>query len=203
MDRTRQPGTESTLGGEGPQSDSIADPVRAFVGQSLGDYRIRRVVGHGSMGVVFEAEQQSLKRRVALKVLPPSLTLTEKVIQRFLREAESVARLSHENIVPIYEIGHDQGVYFYAMQFIEGEPLDRLILRGQLSFEESARLALQAARAIHVAHQQGIIHRDLKPSNILVGGERPDRDHRLRPRPPGEVGDHHRSRAHWSARRST
>ncbi|MFO0980433.1 MAG: protein kinase [Planctomycetota bacterium] len=168
MDRSKPPGTDPAVSGDGPSSGSLADPIRAFVGQSLGGYRIRRIIGHGSMGVVFEAEQQSLKRRVALKVLPPSLTLTDKVIQRFLREAESVARISHENIVAIYEIGQDQGVYYYAMQYIEGEALDRFIARQRLSVKEGARLIAQAARAIHVAHQQGIIHRDVKPSNILV-----------------------------------
>src|SRR5262245_9851376 len=108
----------------------MLDPSRALVGQTLGDFRIQRLIGHGSMGVVFEAEQLSLKRRVALKILPPSLTLTDRVIQRFLREAESVARLSHENIVSIYDIGQDQSVYYYAMQFVDGDPLDRIVARG-------------------------------------------------------------------------
>ena len=142
-------------------------PLQELVGKQLGDYSLKRVLGHGSMGVVFEAIHAKLGRRVALKVLPPGLGATEKAIQRFLREAQAVAQLSHENIVPIYEIGNEGATHFYAMQFLDGEPLDAVIRRGPLDPRDAAQLACTAARAVHFAHQRGIIHRDLKPANLI------------------------------------
>jgi tetratricopeptide (TPR) repeat protein len=142
-------------------------PLQELVGRQLGDYSLRRILGHGSMGVVFEAVHSKLGRRVALKVLPPGLGATEKAIQRFLREAQAVAQLSHENIVPIYEIGNEGATHFYAMQFLDGEPLDAVIRRGPLDPREAARLVCTAARAVHFAHQRGIIHRDVKPANMI------------------------------------
>ncbi len=96
-------------------------------GETLGDFRIVREIGRGGMGIVYEAEQQSLKRRVALKVLGPAVSESPRQLQRFLREAESAARLHHTNIVPVYGIGEEGGVHFYAMQFIDGAPLSRAI----------------------------------------------------------------------------
>ena len=142
-------------------------PLQELVGRQLGDYSLKRILGHGSMGVVFEAVHAKLGRRVALKVLPPGLGATEKAIQRFLREAQAVAQLSHENIVPIYEIGNDGATHFYAMQFLDGEPLDVVIKRGPIDPREASQLACTAARAIHFAHQRGIIHRDVKPANMI------------------------------------
>jgi tetratricopeptide (TPR) repeat protein len=150
--------TEETLG---------RVPLQELVGKQLGDYSLKRILGHGSMGVVFEATHAKLGRRVALKVLPPGLGATEKAIQRFLREAQAVAQLSHENIVPIYEIGNEGATHFYAMQFLDGEPLDAVIRRGPLDPRDAAQLACTAARAVHFAHQRGIIHRDLKPANLI------------------------------------
>ena len=93
----------------------------------LGDYRLIREVGRGGMGVVYEAEQLSLGRRVALKVLPFAATLDAKQRQRFQNEAQAAALLHHDNIVPVYSVGNDRGVSFYAMQFIEGQSLAELI----------------------------------------------------------------------------
>src|SRR4030095_16876946 len=125
------------------------------------------LLGPGSVGFVSEAVHAKLGRRVALKVLPPGLGATEKAIQRFLREAQAVAQLSHENIVPIYEIGNDGATHFYDMQFLDGEPLDLVIKRGPIDPREASQLACTAARAIHFAHQRGIIHRDAKPANMI------------------------------------
>ena len=93
----------------------------------LGDFRIIREVGRGGMGVVYEAEQESLHRRVALKVLGTQMGMSARQKARFRREAEAAAHLHHTNIVPIYGVGEDKGLQFYAMQFIEGVPLNRLI----------------------------------------------------------------------------
>src|SRR5262249_23105258 len=95
--------------------------------ERLGEYRILREVGRGGMGVVYEAEQESLGRRVALKVLPPHALLSGTYLERFRREARAAARLHHTNIVPVFGVGEVDGVHFYAMQFIPGEPLDKVL----------------------------------------------------------------------------
>ena len=95
--------------------------------RELGDYRIVREVGRGGMGVVYEAEQISLGRRVALKVLPGHVVGDRKALERFRREARAAARLHHTNIVPVFEVGQDGEVVFYAMQFIQGQGLDVVI----------------------------------------------------------------------------
>src|SRR5262249_4932248 len=96
-------------------------------GKELGDFRIVREVGKGGMGIVYEAEQISLRRRVALKVLPFASTLDAKQLQRFRNEARAGAQLHHTNIVPVYQVGCDKGVHFYAMQFIEGQSVADMI----------------------------------------------------------------------------
>ena len=117
--------------------------------QRLGDYRILREIGRGGMGVVYEAEQVSLGRRVALKVLPRHFAQDPRALERFRREAKAAARLHHTNIVPVFEVGRDGDVAFYAMQFIQGQGLDQVIdelgrLRGR--DRESARPETPAAR---------------------------------------------------------
>ncbi len=146
--------------------------IDSLKGKHLDEFLITREIGRGSMGVVFEAVQESLNRRVAIKALPPSINLPEKSIRRFLREAESVARLQHENIVQIYAIGQKGSLYYYAMQYIEGRSLDEIVkAESPLPFDRIARLMLQAAVAMEFAHRHEIIHRDIKPGNILVTKE--------------------------------
>lgn len=124
------------------------------------------------MGVVFEAIQEHLKRRVALKILPPSINLPEKSIRRFLREAESVAKLQHENIVQIYGIGKKDSLYYYAMQFIDGRSLDIILAEEHpLGYNRISNIMKQAAEAVDYAHSNSIIHRDIKPSNIIVADD--------------------------------
>ena len=95
--------------------------------QRIGDYQILREIGRGGMGVVYEAEQLSLRRRVALKILPQSISRDSRSMARFQREAQAAARLHHTNIVPVYEVGQDQDTSFYAMQLIQGRGLDEVI----------------------------------------------------------------------------
>lgn len=150
----------------------------------IDDYRIVRVIGQGGMGIVYEAEQESLGRRVALKVLPFRPGIDPKCVLRFRREARSAARLHHTNIVPVFHVGHCDGLHYYAMQFIEGLPLDRVIDRlrkhaaecssDQRPFLSSdhyrfvAQIGMQIAGALEYAHQQNVLHRDIKPSNLLL-----------------------------------
>src|SRR5262249_29520943 len=101
----------------------------------VGDYRVIREVGRGGMGVVYEAEQVSLGRRVALKILPAAVAKDRKALERFRREARAAARLHHTNIVPVFEVGQDGEVVFYAMQFIHGQGLDAVI--GELAHQRA------------------------------------------------------------------
>ncbi|MCY2992747.1 MAG: tetratricopeptide repeat protein [Planctomycetota bacterium] len=179
-------------------------------GKRLGDYVLLREIGHGGMGVVYEARQVSLDRRVALKVLPFAAVLDSKQTARFKIEAQAAAQLHHPNIVSVFAIGVERGVHYYAMQYIDGQPLDLAIrqLREQLRparqrktstaapttgdstplpsestqkslltprstdtmeyFRTVAELGVQAARALHCAHEHGVVHRDVKPSNLLL-----------------------------------
>ena len=107
----------------GPESEIPEDRPP----EQVGDYRILREVGRGGMGVVYEAEQESLGRRVALKILPQPIARDGNALSRFRREARSAARLHHTNIVPVYEVGQDGAICYYAMQFIHGQGLDAVI----------------------------------------------------------------------------
>src|SRR5947208_3043032 len=126
------------------------------------------------MGVVYNARDERLKRRVAIKVLPPELAFQEGIRTRFLREAETAARLSHPNIVPIHTVGEGpDGIVYFVMTYVDGEPLSaRLKRRGRLPPEEARRILTETADALSAAHAVGIIHRDVKPDNILLEGSR-------------------------------
>lgn len=178
----------------------------------LGDFEIGDEVGRGGMGVVYEARQISLDRKVALKVLPFAAVWDEKHIARFHNEARAAAQLHHPNIVPVFAVGEERGVHYYAMQFIAGQSLEEAIrelrrdaeanqpttdFKGSPSetrlavttkriakpgstfseqyskdraayFRSVAQLGIQAAEALHHAHEYGVLHRDIKPSNLMV-----------------------------------
>ncbi len=140
--------------------------------QCIGDFRIIREIGRGGMGIVYEAEQQSLRRHVALKILPKHVLLAERHLRRFQREAQTAARLHHTNIVPVFGVGEQDGLHYYVMQLIQGAGLDEIIRRpchrdGE-HWSMVARTGIQAAEALDYAHQQGTLHRDIKPSNLLI-----------------------------------
>ena len=145
-------------------------------GSKLGEYRIIREVGRGGMGVVYEALQSSLGRRVALKILPASALLSENALERFIREAATAGRLHHSNIVPVYAVGEEEGIRFYAMQFIDGRSLTEAraetVTEGEpiseRFFRRVADWGRQVAEALAYAHEAGVVHRDIKPSNLLV-----------------------------------
>lgn len=139
-------------------------------GRNLGQYQILRELGRGGMAIVYEAYQPSLGRNVAIKVLPPEFTYDKTFVQRFLHEARAAARLNHPNIVAIYDVGEQNGVYFIVMQKLEGESLHSLIQRAQgLPMARAAHLVGQVAAGLDYAHAQGLVHRDIKPANIFVG----------------------------------
>ena len=137
-------------------------------------YTVDSEIGRGGMGVVYNARDERLKRRVAIKVLPPELAFREEIRLRFLREAETAARLSHPHIVPIFSVGEGpDGLVYFIMAFVDGEPLSaKLQRRGTLPPEEVRRILLETVDALGAAHALGIVHRDVKPDNILLEGSR-------------------------------
>ncbi len=138
-------------------------------GLLIGRYLILDRLGEGGMGVVFKARHRLLDRVVALKILPPSFARKAELVARFRREMQAAARLSHPNIVAVSDADEDRGVYFLAMEFIDGRDLDRLVReRGTLSVEQALEYTIQAARGLEAAHARGIIHRDIKPGNLML-----------------------------------
>jgi Tol biopolymer transport system component len=134
----------------------------------LGPYEILAPVGAGGMGEVYRARDTRLDRTVAVKVLPEHLSQNAEVRQRFDREAKTISSLSHPHICGLYDVGHQDGVDYLVMEFLEGETLADRISRGRLPTEQLLRFAIEIADALDKAHRQGIVHRDLKPGNIMV-----------------------------------
>ncbi|MFN0098488.1 MAG: protein kinase domain-containing protein [Gemmatimonadaceae bacterium] len=136
-----------------------------------GLYEIEAEIGRGGMAVVYRARDTRLRRKVALKVLPPELAFRQEVKSRFLREAEMSARLSHPHIVPIYSVDESDGLVYFAMGLVEGESLaSRLAREPRPPVEYVRRILTEVADALHYAHQHGVVHRDIKPDNILLDG---------------------------------
>lgn len=140
----------------------------------LSHYRVVKLLGYGGMGLVFEAEDSHLRRRVALKVILPDLAIKSTFRQRFLREAQAMAAVDHENIATIYQVGMADGankeeIPFLAMQFLVGESLERrIITQGRITPAETIHIGKQIAAGLAAAHAHGLIHRDIKPANIFL-----------------------------------
>ncbi len=146
-----------------PASDS-----RDSLPSQIGHYAIRRKLGAGGMGVVYEAEDQRLKRTVALKLML-SLDQDETSRRRFWREAQAAASVNHPHVCQVYEVGEDGGRLFIAMELLEGEPLNKTLRRGPMSVDHALPIAIDMLDALGAIHARGIVHRDLKPSNVFLG----------------------------------
>lgn len=140
-----------------------------MIGSQLGSYEILEEIGRGGMGRVYKARQPSLDRIVAVKVLLPQLAADEVFVERFLREARSIATLEHPGIVTIYDVGESDNTYYFAMQLLDGQPLDEILEEGKpMPLDSAVNVARQMARALKYAHANGILHRDVKPGNIIL-----------------------------------
>jgi eukaryotic-like serine/threonine-protein kinase len=133
-----------------------------------GRYEIEKELGKGAMGVVFQAHDPQIDRRVALKVLRPERVTSEDFAQRFLKEARAIGRLSHPHIVTVYDVGNDHGTVYIAMEFLDGRPLDEILRETSLSIKNIVDIGIQVANSLDYAHGQHIVHRDIKPSNIML-----------------------------------
>ena len=169
-------GAGNFLDGRPEVPDSmIVEQTPSFIGRQIRHYKILSQLGRGGMGEVYLAEDQTLGRRIALKLLTAEFTQDRDRVRRFEQEAKAASALNHPNIVTIHEIGMAEDgagrVYYIASEFIEGQMLRHRIRQGRISVSEALDIALQIANALQVAHDHGIVHRDIKPENVML---RPD-----------------------------
>jgi predicted Ser/Thr protein kinase len=158
---------------EPTRSEGEQPPLRDedLVGATLGRFRVLSLLGRGGMGVVYCAEDDALRRRVALKVLPSALVGDGERRARFLREARAAAATTHPTIATVYDVGEDGGRVFVAMELVAGKTLRELLQGAPLPIAEVARVGAEIARGLAKAHAAGVIHRDLKPENVMVSAE--------------------------------
>jgi serine/threonine protein kinase len=155
--------------GDPPDGEFLRPPEAPDEVGRLGGFRVLRRLGAGGMGIVFEAEDPALGRRVALKVMQPARAASAEHRQRFLREARAAAALQHDHVVPIHLVGEDNGVAYIVMPLLRGETLeDRLLREGALPTAEVLRIGREAAEGLAAAHSAGQVHRDVKPANIWL-----------------------------------
>jgi serine/threonine protein kinase len=160
------------LSGSNPEEPQTAAPAGL---PDIAGYEVLGEIGRGGMGVVYQARHRALRRLVALKMILAGPYATPEEVRRLQVEAEAIARVQHPNIVQIYEVGVHDGRPYLALEYVDGERLDRRIAGTPQPARPAAQLIETLARAVHAAHQTGIIHRDLKPANILLTEDRGQR----------------------------
>ena len=157
--------------GIGPNVTRIVKPPvpsREDVARRFPQLEILECLGCGGMGVVYRARQPKLNRLVALKILAPEKGADPKFAERFLREAQALARLNHPNIVTVHDFGEADGMFFLLMEFVDGMTLRQLLREGRIKPEEALAIVPPICEALQFAHEQGIVHRDIKPENVLL-----------------------------------
>jgi tetratricopeptide (TPR) repeat protein len=147
-----------------------AGEAAPLANRELGPYRLVREIGSGGMGVVYEAEDTRLRRRVAVKLLPPELSRDRGAKERFLREARAASALDDPNICTVHDVGECDGQLYIVMAYYEGETLKERLAKGPLPESEARQVAIEVARALARAHEAGIVHRDIKPANVMLTG---------------------------------
>ncbi|HET6584355.1 MAG TPA: serine/threonine-protein kinase, partial [Nannocystaceae bacterium] len=140
-------------------------------GATVGRYVVLGVAGHGGMGVVYRAYDPNLQREVALKLLRGRRTNQAAAEARLRREAQAMARVSHPNVLPVYDVGMVDERVFVTMEYLEGQTLGEWVEHGPRTWREIVGLFLQAARGLAAAHRVGLVHRDFKPGNVIVGDD--------------------------------
>jgi serine/threonine-protein kinase len=147
----------------------MSTPTGRGLPEKIGHYKIVSELGRGGMGVVYKGFEESLHRYVAIKVLGDHLASDEQFLSRFTREARAAGGLSHPNVIPIYYIGEDDGLHYFAMEYVSGRSVQSMIRsEGRISNPRAAQIIIQAANGLAAAHDAGIIHRDIKPANLMV-----------------------------------
>ncbi len=148
---------------------AFAPAIRQLApGTPLGPYRIDSLIGAGGMGEVYRATDTRLGRTVAVKILPPHLRYSADLQSRFEREARTISQLTHPHICTLYDVGHEDGVDFLVMEFLEGETLAARLARGSVPLDPALRIGIEIAAALDHAHRHGVVHRDLKPGNVML-----------------------------------
>jgi tetratricopeptide (TPR) repeat protein len=158
-------------GAVGPQTvglDEPAGPAAPAEARSLGRFEIRRFLGEGGFGRVYEAYDPTLKRVVALKVAKPNMTALPQQVERFAREARAAANLMHPNVVAAFDSGSEGGRYYIAYALVPGRALDQVLSQRRLGLREAVEVVRKLAEALAYAHRQGVIHRDVKPGNVML-----------------------------------
>jgi eukaryotic-like serine/threonine-protein kinase len=147
---------------------SEARDVLLNSGTRLGTYEVLSQIGVGGMGEVYRARDTRLNRIVAIKVLPTHLADRSELRERFDREARTIASLNHPHICTLHDIGHQDGIDYLVMEYLEGETLAQRLQRGALPLEQVFQYAIEISDALDKAHRKGVTHRDLKPGNIML-----------------------------------
>ncbi len=142
-----------------------------MIGREISHYRVLKPLGRGGMGEVSLAEDLTLPRQVALKLLSDACSSDEERLERFEREARAIARIDHPGVVTVYEAGRHEGAPFLAMQYVEGETLEARLSRGPLDVADAARIGVEIADVLSEVHALGIVPRYLKPSNIILASK--------------------------------
>jgi len=151
------------------QPVNASNNSRSMIGEQIGPYKIEGIIGAGGMGMIHKAKDTRLDRYVALKCLPPHLTVDNQNRERFLNEAKAVSRLDHPNICTLYDIGEtDDKQLYIAMPCYDGYPLNKRMVNGPMPLNDTIAICLQIGEGLSAAHNNGIVHRDIKPANVIV-----------------------------------